>query len=526
MGCTSALYERPVSLRSWRSWMPARKSWASRIMGERDVRAMAVSTSISTLASVPSTISTRIGSTVVPSGVRRLPCSYAVGSPAGFTAAPSWAAEASGCCDPVAASTGASRVAAVWQEKHMSGLRGGRRGGCRRGGGPGDDEVAERVDTDGEAGVHRDRRSELLDDRGALDRVAGEQVGSPPDVRVDVAGVGVEADRAHAAVGPLADVGRALRRREVTQLRARDRADTRDAEVDPLDLLRRVAPEVVAVERAVLVVEARGDARGIRLVDVTLGRGDSDLVGLAEVAQVDGARVAVALAREPFGVKGTRGLGGEVVERLLHGGVVERVVPGDGRLDVVVLDVDGEQAEGGDVAGVLRDDDAGEAEDVDEAAGEQRSRATERREHEVAHVETALDRHLAQRVGLVPRGDLEDAGRAALEVEAQAVRECGDAGAGRLDVEGDLAAEQVRGDASERHVGVGDRRLGAALERALGGDPRDGATTRPDGDDVDHRDLARVGADGALGCQGRLAREDDGHVGRGTAAVAREDLVE
>ena len=66
--------------------MPARKSWASRIMGERLVRAIAVSTSISTLARVPWTISTRIGSTVLPAGVSRLPCSYAVGRPAVFIA--------------------------------------------------------------------------------------------------------------------------------------------------------------------------------------------------------------------------------------------------------------------------------------------------------------------------------------------------------------------------------------------------------------------------------------------------------
>ena len=275
---------------------------------------------------------------------------------------------------------------------------------------------------------------------------------------------------------------------------------------------RRVVAEVVAVERAVLVVEARGDAGGIRLVDVAVGGGDADLVGLAEVAQVDGARVAVSLAREALAVEGSRGLGRELVERLLHGGVVERVVTRDGGLHVVVLDVDGEQAEGRDVAGVLRHDDAGEAEDVDEAAGEQRARAAEGREHEVAHVEAALDRHLAQRVGLVPRGDLEDAGRAALDVEIEALGEFGDAGAGGLDVEGDLTAEQVRGDAAERHVRVRDGRLGAALgvaeragvgagglradlERALWGDPRDRAAARPDGDDVDHRDLARVGAD-------------------------------
>ena len=83
-GWTSAEYERPVSLRSCRSWMPARKSWASRIIGEREVRAIAVSTSISTLASVPSTISTMMGSTAVPSGVSRPPWEYAVGSPAGL----------------------------------------------------------------------------------------------------------------------------------------------------------------------------------------------------------------------------------------------------------------------------------------------------------------------------------------------------------------------------------------------------------------------------------------------------------
>lgn len=49
--------------------MPARKSCASRIIGERAVRAMAVSTSRSTDASVPSTISSRIGSMPVPIAV-------------------------------------------------------------------------------------------------------------------------------------------------------------------------------------------------------------------------------------------------------------------------------------------------------------------------------------------------------------------------------------------------------------------------------------------------------------------------
>ena len=79
-GCTSAEYERPVSLRSSRSWMPARKSWASRIIGLREVRAIAVSTSISTLASDPCTISTSTGSAEAPASSVSDPNGKSVGA--------------------------------------------------------------------------------------------------------------------------------------------------------------------------------------------------------------------------------------------------------------------------------------------------------------------------------------------------------------------------------------------------------------------------------------------------------------
>src|SRR6476469_6162395 len=147
--------------------------------------------------------------------------------PSGGVASPCPVPRADPPAPAPAASTGARRVLAVWQEKHMSGLRGGLGGG-----GLGDDEVAERVDADDEAGVDRDRRAELLDDRRTLDGVAGEQVRAPPDVGVDVAGVGVEADRPDTPVGPLAHVGGALGTGEVAQLWARDRPDAGDSEVD------------------------------------------------------------------------------------------------------------------------------------------------------------------------------------------------------------------------------------------------------------------------------------------------------
>ena len=121
---------------------------------------------------------------------------------------------------------------------------------------------------------------------------------------------------------------------------------------------------------------------------------------------------------------------------------------GDGGLHVVVLHVHGEQAERRHVAGVLRHDDTGEVEDVDEAAGEEGETA-ERREHEVAHVEAALDADLAQGVRLVPRRDLEDAGGAVVRVDAEPGREGLDAAAGRVDVEGISPPSRCRGSAQD-----------------------------------------------------------------------------
>ena len=216
---------------------------------------------------------------------------------------------------------------------------------------------------------------------------------------------------------------------------------------------------------------------------------------------------------------------------------------GDDGLHVVVADVDGEQPERADVARVRGHERARQVEDVHQPAGQQRAGAAERGEREVADVEALGDGHLAQRVGLVPRGDLEDAGGHPLQGEVELRAELGQAVDRRLDRQRDLAAQQVRGDPAEGDVGVGDGglvaavrvahragvgagRLGADLERALGGEPGDRAAARADGDDVDHRDLRRVVADRALGGERRLAVDDHGDVGRGAAAVAGEDPVE
>src|SRR5690349_19029105 len=143
-GCTSAEYDRPVSLRSRRSWMPARKSWASRIIGLREVRAMAVSTSCSTAASEPCTISTSTGSALRPASAVSVPNGNWVGARREPVSASWWWA------------AGAEPLWTVWQLRHMSALLSLL--GARH------DDVGEVVDPRSEAGVDGHGGAELLDD--------------------------------------------------------------------------------------------------------------------------------------------------------------------------------------------------------------------------------------------------------------------------------------------------------------------------------------------------------------------------
>src|SRR5690606_16766357 len=484
-GWTSAEYDRPVSLRRRRSWMPARKSCASRIIGERAVRAMAVSTSRSTDASVSSTISRRIGSVTV--------------------------------------------FMAVSKASLRSALTAALRAGVR-----GDDEVAVAVEFRGEARVQRDRRAELLDDGGALDRVAGGEPLPPVDGRV-LPAVEVDGPRAGAGARRVAVPLRALR-----QAGPGDRADAGDAQVDPLDGVARVVAVAVAVERLVGVVEAADDLGAERVVRLARGRGYPHLERLSVVPKVRRAGDAALAGAEALEGEGAHGL-------LLQVGVdageqrgVELRVADDAGADVVVLHVHREQPERRQVAGVLRDHGGGHAEDVEQPARQQRPGAAERDEGIVADVQAPLHRDLPDRVGLVPRRDLQHARGGPLRRQAELLGEGVDARGRGVHVEGDLAAEQVRRDAAEDGVGVGDRDLGAAasvaeragvgagaagadLQRALRRPPRDRAAARPDGHDVDHRDLDGVAADRALGGEGRLPVQDDRDVGGGAAAVQRDD---
>ena len=111
---------------------------------------------------------------------------------------------------------------------------------------------------------------------------------------------------------------------------------------------------------------------------------------------------------------------------------------------MVDLHVDREQAERGQVAGIAGNDADRHPDDVDEAAQQQRTGAAERREREVPHIKSTLDGDLAQRVGLVPGGDLQNAGRGGDEVEAELGPESGQPVAGGVGIQRHLATQQMR----------------------------------------------------------------------------------
>ena len=486
---------------------------------------MAVSTSISTLANDPWTISTRTGSALAPASAVRWPNGKSVGAlrdPVVEAGAFAWStlglggrARSSWWCELVE-----TIELALFRVRTRH------------------DDVAEVVDPRVEARVQRNRRAELLDDRRTVDGRARRKVCPPVDRRVDVPFLGVEADVAAA----LRDQD-LLALPQLLDLRALDRTDAGDPQVHPLDLLGSVVGEVVAVERGVLRVEPGGHLVECGLVEYAVTDGDPDLERLSEVAQVGGAQELVLLLREALLGQRCSGLRAEGVVLDLDADRVECVVQRDVGLHVVVLDVDREQAERRHVAGVRWHQHGRQVEYVDQPAEQQRPGAAEGREREVTDVETTLHGDLAQRVGLVPRRDLEDAGGTGLRGQAELLGQRLHPGLRGVDIEGNLAAEQVRGDAAQVDVGVGDgdvhAPLGVAqragiragrvrtdLEGALGREPGDRAAAGADGHDVDHRDLARVGADTALGGERGFAVDDDADVGRGAAAVAGEDLVE
>ena len=400
MGWTRAEYERPVSLRQRRSWMPARKSRASRIIGERAVRSMAASTSASTEASVPSTI---------------------------------WRTMGSG-----------------WTPAHRRGA--GRRDGARlrpdRGGGgrAGQDQVAERIDVDMLAREHDGRRAELLHDRGPGEAIARPEPGAIVHGALDVA-----ASEAHGPRARPGALGAAVAGGHGPRGRTSGHADADDPQVDPLDSLAGPARArtfgAVAVAVALLVggVEALHGLGGARGVDRAGRQLHGHLPRLTEVAEIGEAEQAPRRLRHALARQRVDGLGLEPREVAVDEVEIEPRVTLHRGLDVVVLEVDGEEPEGGHRPGRRRDHGGPETQELDQPARLERAGAAERHQRVVARIEAALDAHLLDGVGLVPRGDLEHALGRPLGGETELAGEALDALPGQIDAR---AAPRPREDAA------------------------------------------------------------------------------
>ena len=183
------------------------------------------------------------------------------------------------------------------------------------------------------------------------------------------------------------------------------------------------------------------------------------------------------------------------------------------------------EAERAQHAARARDQQRRDAELLGERAGVQPAGAAERDERELARVEAALDRDHPQRPAHLGVGHAHDAERGLERVEAELGAEALERRLGLVARERQLAAELgAVAEVAEQHVGVGDRRLLAALavggragvgarrarpdaQRAAGVGPGDRAAAGADGVDVDHRQLDRDARDDRLGRRARLAAE-------------------
>src|SRR5262249_27470950 len=145
--------------------------------------------------------------------------------------------------------------------------------------------------------------------------------------------------------------------RELSELRPLDRADAGGAHVHPFDDLSSTGPRAwrlaIGVAEALLVsgVEPLDGLGSGALVHGTGWQLDPHFPRLPEIPEVGAAPDADLVVGEAFRAQGRAGEHRQTSEMLLDAGMLEAIVALHERLDVVVLDVDHEQAERRDVAG-------------------------------------------------------------------------------------------------------------------------------------------------------------------------------
>ena len=303
--------------------------------------------------------------------------------------------------------------------------------------------------------------------------------------------------------------------------------------------------EDVSVLHPVLLVKSLEQALGLDRPDLAGRERYPQLVALADVAEIPRALEADLVPIHSVGPELHRDPRFHRREIAVEATEVERAAYLKLRLDRIVAELRGQEPDGRSNAGERRNDDLRDTDPGCHLHRVQRPRAAECDQREVARVDPLLHRARADRVRHVRVDDREHPFRRLAMVEAEPAREPADRGSGRRLVESHRAPEEVVAiEPSQHHVGIGDRRLGAAVpvggragrracalgaypERPAPVDPGDGAAAGPDGVDVDHRHEHRISGDPGIarGRLGEAALVDDADVGRGTAHVEGDELA-
>ena len=175
------------------------------------------------------------------------------------------------------------------------------------------------------------------------------------------------------------------------------------------------------------------------------------------VAQVGGEGDRLAVGGDALAIEPVASFLAEVGE---HGGHAVQIVVGRALGEgpgVVVLELGGEEAVGGSGAGVGRHNDRLDAEQVGHVDGVHGAGAAVGDQGEIARVVPAFDADVADGADHGVVGDFQDAAGRGGDVQVDAGGDCvGDGVVGGLDVQNQLAAGNLRADAAEDDVGIGD----------------------------------------------------------------------
>ena len=320
-------------------------------------------------------------------------------------------------------------------------------------------------------------------------------------------------------------------------------ADGHRADVDQLYLRF----EAVAVLGLVRAVEAVGQFSEPGRVDLAGRDVEAHLVALTEVTAVGQPTHQAATLGDPVLCELALGLSGQLL------------IPGPQPFEIgarnamalggyeLVLEVGGQEPRRRDDTRVPRHQHLRNLELHRDVAGEQRSRATRRDEHEFARVIAASDRVELDRLRHAELLDLERAQRGLLHRHPQAICQLAHGAVRELTLEAHVSAQKppIRTQPAQQKLsvgggrfrpsarvagrsGVGARRLRTDAEHLPLVDVGDRAAARADRVDVDHGDHRLVVADLGVKQMAHPQLPTRGHadVGGGSADVERDHVVE